>query len=134
MEPGPEARLSRKCAAAAGAPALISINRKPAPIESVFMAFLDALWHVMNFLLLPAMLGAIASAAVKLLWRQSLAKVAWHRLALWSSASALVAQVGGLVITGRDGRMMTYLAMVAACALTLWWQGFLRGHARKPAR
>ena len=29
---------------------------------------------------------------------------------------------GPLLLEGRDGRMSTYLAMVLACALTLWWQ------------
>jgi hypothetical protein len=37
-----------------------------------------------------------------------------------------VAGVAGLVAFGRDGRMATYGGMVLACALALWWAGFVR--------
>ena len=30
----------------------------------------------------------------------------------------------GLVLFERDGTMAGYGAMVAACAVTLWWRGF----------
>jgi hypothetical protein len=35
-----------------------------------------------------------------------------------------VVSLAGLVISGRDGRMVTYAAMTLACALALWWAGF----------
>lgn len=98
------------------------------------MELKDAFWHLANFVVLPLMLGSLAAAAAKGLWRRELAAVAWARLALWASAAALLAQLAGLLATGRDGRMITYLGMVAASALTLWWRGFLRGSSRKRAR
>jgi len=88
------------------------------------MGPLDLLWHVLN-LLAPALgLGAIAAALTKLLWRRELAAVRWSRLAAWGCVASLLALLGGLVINGRDGRMSTYLAMVLANALALWWAGF----------
>ena len=37
--------------------------------------------------------------------------------------------VVGLVVFERDGKMITYAAMLIACALALWWAGFRRsGH------
>ncbi len=88
------------------------------------MGPLDALWHVSN-LFLPALgLGALAAALAKLLWRRELASVAWKRLAAPACAACAAVTLLGLVLLGRDGKMATYGAMVVACALTLWWQGF----------
>jgi hypothetical protein len=88
------------------------------------MGPLDALIHLGN-LLLPAFgLGVIASALSKLLWRTALRGVAWRRLAGWACGGALLALLGGLAVTGRDGRMATYAAMVLATAAALWWAGF----------
>ena len=88
------------------------------------MGPLDALWHLLNMLLPAVGLGAIAAGLSKLLWRSALRGVAWKRLAGWASAGAGLALLGGLVLTGRDGRMATYAAMVLASAGALWWAGF----------
>ncbi|HSW06118.1 hypothetical protein [Aquabacterium sp.] len=91
------------------------------------MGVIDAFWHLLN-LLAPAIgMGMIAAAAAKLLWHRELKAVRWRRLALWSSAACAVVLIAGLVITGRDGRMGTYAAMVPACAAALWWAGFRSG-------
>ena len=88
------------------------------------MGPIDALWHLLNLLAPGIALGLIASVGAKLLWRRELAAVAWRRLAGWACPASLAASLGGLVITGRDGRMATYAAMVLACAGALWWAGF----------
>jgi hypothetical protein len=85
---------------------------------------LDALNHLLNLLLVPLALGAVAAALAKLLWRRELAAVAWRRLALPACAACALVVVAGLIVFGRDGKMATYAAMVAACAITLWWRGF----------
>ena len=88
------------------------------------MGPLDLLWHLLN-LLAPALgLSLIAASLAKLLWRRELSAVRWRRLAAWGMAVTLLALLGGLAINGRDGRMSTYLAMVLANALALWWAGF----------
>jgi hypothetical protein len=88
------------------------------------MGPLDALWHVGN-LFVPALgLGALAAALAKLLWRKELAAVAWKHLAGPACAACAAVLLAGLVLLGSDGKMATYAAMVAACAFTLWWQGF----------
>lgn len=90
------------------------------------MGPIDALWHVLN-LLAPALgLGLIAPALAKLLWRQDLRGVRWQVLARWTAAASALALLAGLVLTGRDGRMATYAAMVVAAALALWWRGWVR--------
>ncbi len=85
---------------------------------------LAAFWHLTN-LFLPALgLGALAAALAKLAWRQELRRVSWLALAWPAAVSAALATLAGLLLLGRDGKMATYAAMVAACALTLWWRGF----------
>ena len=84
----------------------------------------DFAWHVLNFVAPAIGLGVLSSAGAKLIWRRELAPVPWRRLAAWACAASTLALVGGLVITGRDGRMGTYAAMVLGCALALGWVGF----------
>jgi hypothetical protein len=88
------------------------------------MGPLDVFWHVSNLFGPALMLGMLASALAKLLWRKELAAVPWKQLAGPACAACAAVVLAGLVITGRDGRMVTYAAMVVACALMLWWQGF----------
>ena len=88
------------------------------------MGPLDVLWHVGNLFLPALALGALAAGLAKLVWRRELAAVAWQHLAGPASAACAAVVLAGLVLGGRDGKMATYAAMVAACALTLWWRGF----------
>ncbi len=88
------------------------------------MGPLDALNHLLN-LFLPALgLGTLAAAVAKLVWRRELAVVPWRRLAVPACAASAVVVLAGLILFGGDGKMAMYAAMVLACALTLWWQGF----------
>ena len=88
------------------------------------MGPLDALWHLTN-LFVPALgLGAVAAALAKLLWRRELAAVPWRHLAGPACASCAAVVLAGLLLLGRDGKIATYGAMVAASAVTLWWRGF----------
>jgi hypothetical protein len=84
---------------------------------------LDALWHLLNFAVPAFALGLISAVGAKLLWRRELAAVSWWRLARDASLAALLVLLAGLVLTGHDGRMATYAAMVVASALMLWWRG-----------
>jgi hypothetical protein len=94
------------------------------------MGPLDAFWHLLNFFAPAAGVGLLSAALAKLVWRSALQGVGWRRLAVWGSAGAALALVGGLVFFGRDGRVLTYLLMVAATATALWWAGFgLRARA-----
>jgi hypothetical protein len=88
------------------------------------MGPLDAFWHVSNLFVTALGLGALAAALAKLIWRRELAPVAYKRLAGPACAACAAVVLVGLVAFGRDGKMATYAAMVAACAFTLWWQGF----------
>jgi len=84
---------------------------------------LDALglfWHIANFVAPALGVGALCAGLCKLFWRRLLARTSWFTLAWQSSAAGLLVLVAGLVATGHDGRMATYAALVAACALVPW--------------
>jgi hypothetical protein len=86
---------------------------------------LDALalfWHLANFILPAVGMGALTAALCKALWRRSLARTPWFTLAWQSSAAGLAVLLAGLVVTGHDGRMVTWAALVVACALVPWWK------------
>ena len=91
------------------------------------MGVLDGLWHVLNFFAPALGVGLLAALLAKGLWWRELKGVAWSRLARWAVLGASAALLAGLFVTGRDGRMVTYGAMVLACALCLWWAGFGAG-------
>jgi Na+-translocating ferredoxin:NAD+ oxidoreductase RnfE subunit len=90
------------------------------------MSPIDALWHLLGLFLPALATGALVAGAAKGLWRTNLRGSAWSRLALWSASAGSLALLGGLVVFGRDGRMLSYAAMLAAAALALWWAGFVR--------
>ena len=84
------------------------------------MDALDLFWHLANFVLPAIGVGALTSALCKVVWRRSLARAPWFTLAWQSSAAGLAVLVAGLVITGHDGRMITWAGLVIACALVPW--------------
>ena len=84
------------------------------------MDALNLLWHIANFVLPAVGVGALAAALCKLFWRRSLARTSWFTLAWQASAAGLAVLVAGLVITGHDGRMITYAGLVIACAIVPW--------------
>jgi hypothetical protein len=93
------------------------------------MSPLDALWHLTG-LFLPAIGTALlAAGGAKLLWRAELRRIGWLRLACWPAVAGAATLLGGLAVFGRDGRMATYGLMLLACAVTLWWAGFVRARS-----
>ncbi|WP_418316700.1 hypothetical protein [Piscinibacter sakaiensis] len=91
------------------------------------MSPLDAIWHLLNFFAPAVFLAVFTASVAKLLWRREWRAVRWRSLLLWALIPTLVVAVVGLVITGRDGMMITYVAMAVAAALGLWLAGLFRG-------
>ena len=86
------------------------------------MNFLDLLWHLLDFAAAALLLGVISATVAKCLWRGQLRTTPWLQLGGVAAAASLLACIAGLIITGRDGKMVTYAAMVLACAASLWWR------------
>ena len=87
---------------------------------------LDAFWHLLNFLAAAGFTGLLTAVLAKLVWRHALRNVGWQRLIAWAVVPAMLASVAGLLLTGRDGKMVSYAGMVLACAVGVWWVGFAR--------
>lgn len=88
------------------------------------MSPLQQFWQVLDFVGPALVVGAITALLSKALWRRQLGAVSVTRLALWAAAAGVVALVSGLIITGRDGTMATYGAMVLCIAGAIWLVGF----------
>ena len=90
------------------------------------MSAIDVLWHLLN-LFAPALgLGMLSATGAKCVWRAELRAVSWRRLATWAIAAPAAVTLAGLWVTGQDGRMSTYAAMVLGCAAALWGVGLRR--------
>lgn len=80
--------------------------------------------HVLNFLA-PAMAVALLLVALARLFfgffrsKRSMAQVLWVQFAINFIVGALVL-VAGLLLFGRDGKMLTYVALVLATAVSQW--------------
>ena len=87
---------------------------------------IGAFWHLSNFFGAALGVALIATLLAKLLGWRELRAASWLRL--WASAAlpAALVSVAGLVVYGRDGKLATYAGIVLACALGLWWAGFVR--------
>lgn len=88
------------------------------------MPITESLWHVLDFLVPATGVGLLAATAAKLVWRRELGAAPWWRLAAAGAVAAGLCAVGGLALFGHDGKMATYVAMVLAAAIALWWLGF----------
>lgn len=93
------------------------------------MGPIDAFWHFCNFLAPACVVAALTTAACRLLWRRELAGRRWRELLQPTLLAAVLAQLAGLGVWGRDGRIATYALLVLAVALVLWWRAF--GPARR---
>jgi len=83
---------------------------------------LDLSLHLLNFFAPALGLGLLVPTLAKAVWRQGLAGTPWRTLAWQCAAVSALLLVAGLVITGHDGRMSTWGAVVLGCALVPWWQ------------
>ena len=88
------------------------------------MGPIDALWHLLNFFAPAFGVGVLTALMAKLLWRRSLKSASLKLLSVWAVTGSALALLAGLILLGSDGKMLTYGAMVVACALSVWWAGF----------
>jgi hypothetical protein len=96
------------------------------------LSILDGLWHLLNFFAPAFGVALLSTLMAKLLWRSELQHIPWRRLVKGAVLACIAILLSGLLFFGRDGKMLTYGAMVVACAVSLWWRGFVsRGNARE---
>ncbi|HMN20319.1 MAG TPA: hypothetical protein PKA16_02890 [Ottowia sp.] len=85
------------------------------------MGVLDLFWHLAGFMA-PALVLAPAVVLVSRLpgWRSARAG-AWRRELAFNLGACLLVLVAGLLLSGHDGRMATYAALVLASAGCQAW-------------
>ena len=76
--------------------------------------------HLLNFLAPAIFLAVLLALGARLIWRGSSPLVnLWEQMLLNAVLGAVVLGVC-LVLWGRDGKMLTYTALVVACATCQW--------------
>jgi hypothetical protein len=79
----------------------------------------DALWHILHFTAPAFAVAALLSLRGPFWGSKSILSGFLRRFVL-NTVAALVALSLGLWFLGNDGKMLTYLAMVLACASSQW--------------
>jgi hypothetical protein len=87
------------------------------------MGFLDALNHAVNFFLPALGMALLAPSLARLVWWKALKSAGWLRQVKWLTLVNALVLMAGLLLTGRDGAILTYTGLVLASALTVWWTG-----------
>lgn len=84
------------------------------------MPLLAALDHLLNFLAPAAGVALLLVAGTQVLMQKRPSKLSWRAQAAILFVVGAAVLVGGLVLLGRDGKMLTYGALVLACASGQW--------------
>jgi hypothetical protein len=87
------------------------------------MSLSGLLIHLLNFVLPALVVGCLLAAVAPLLMAKTRPNHSWLTQTIWNSATGLLVLLAGLWFFGRDGKMATYAAMVAACATSQWLAG-----------
>ena len=85
------------------------------------MGPLDLLNHLLNFLAPAVAVGLVLAVATPIFDRKKLAIRAVAVQAAINSIVGVLALALGLWFFGRDGKMASYGALVAAAAASQWW-------------
>lgn len=85
------------------------------------MGPLDLLNHLLNFAAPALVVGVLLAILAPLLYRKVSLAHSLHVQVAINFVAGLAALVGGIVFFGRDGKMLSYAAMVLACAVSQWW-------------
>jgi hypothetical protein len=88
------------------------------------MGLIDALIHILNFFMPALGLALLVPSLVRLVWFRKLRTVSWALMAKRVALFGCAVLVAGLLALGRDGAMLTYVALVLASALAVWWTAF----------
>ncbi len=76
--------------------------------------------HLLNFVLPALAVGLLVAGLSPMLLRSARSPHGWLKQGAINGAVCALVLVVGLVVFGRDGKMLTYAAMVLACASSQW--------------
>ena len=92
------------------------------------MSLFDVFWHLAAFVA-PALVLAVGLALTsRILGKNSTPRLALPAQVAINFVAGCAVLVAGLVVLGRDGKMLTYAALVLGCATCQWvlvrgWRG-----------
>lgn len=89
------------------------------------MGFLSAVNHLLNFVAPALVVAVLLVLAGRVFMRKRSAGRGLVSQAVVVAAVGCAVLAAGLVLLGRDGKMLTYAALVVGCATAQW--GVLRG-------
>ena len=81
---------------------------------------LSLIVHVLNFSAPAVGVSAWITLISPLIWRGSGRWKAWKSRFVLNSLAGLLVLLVGMIWTGQDGKMISYAAMVLACATSQW--------------
>ncbi|MBC7215361.1 MAG: hypothetical protein H5U28_09160 [Burkholderiaceae bacterium] len=84
------------------------------------MSLFAALDHLLNFLAPAAGVALLLVAGTQVLIRKRQSALSWRAQAAILFIVGAAVLVAGLVLLGRDGKMLIYGALVLACASCQW--------------
>jgi len=83
------------------------------------MSLLDLLNHLVNFVAPALAVGFLCALAGRVFGPKAGVSAWWIQGAVNTGAGA-VALLGGLILSGRDGTMAAYVALMLACGTSQW--------------
>jgi hypothetical protein len=81
---------------------------------------LSLIVHVLNFSAPAVGVSAWITLISPLIWRGSDRWKAWKSRFVLNSLAGVLMLLVGMIWTGQDGKMISYAAMVLACATSQW--------------
>jgi hypothetical protein len=84
------------------------------------MDLLSLTVHMVNFIAPALGVAAWITLIHPLVWRNRRRWQGWRRQLVWNSLAGILMLLLGLLVFGQDGKMLTYAAMVLACATNQW--------------
>ncbi len=96
------------------------------------MGPIDLLVHLLNFVAPAAAVALLLSLSSGRLGLAVPGRVGFWRHCLVNSVVGSLVLVAALVLFGRDGKMMAYLALVLSVATSEWWLTSVTPKRRKP--
>ena len=85
------------------------------------MGFIDLILHLLNFGAPAAFVALLMVFIPRFLMRKRPQVPVWWTQFAINFIVCLSALLIGLVVLGRDGKMLTYLALAVCCASSQWW-------------
>jgi hypothetical protein len=83
------------------------------------MSWDDVFWHLINFVL-PALTLSLALTAWGSYQYRRQAQISWLWRWLVSALAGAAVLAAGLLMSGQDGQMSTYGALIVVCATVEW--------------